>query len=185
MTTGGILGKGLQLHFGLQQSDLILFTATIRSREFRRHHLYQHYKECDIGSFIIYCVRCVIITWISIIPSIWSSIICTSIINNQILLRVSIASTSMRLSGHLSHFDLWHVERALCCGAMWGGRTLKSCLLIPQQGSPGGVVVHCCPSLCWNDAETEMINTKSQWEIQRSSWWAINSFKIHISSRRH
>ena len=96
-------------------------------------------NNAKIGSYIIYCVRCVIITWISIIHTIWSSIICNSIINNQILLRVSIASTSMRSSCHLSHFDLWHVERALCYGEMWDGRTLKSCPLIPQQASPGGV----------------------------------------------
>ena len=29
-------------------------------------------------------------------------------------------------------------------------------------------------SLCWNDAETEMINNETQFSIQRSSKWATS-----------
>ena len=36
-------------------------------------------NNAKIGSYIIYCVRCVIITWISIIHTIWSSLICTAL----------------------------------------------------------------------------------------------------------
>jgi len=58
-TTGGILGKGLQLHFGLQQSDLISFIVGMFAYCHHRNNRILYYLLCE-------CLRIIIIATIGL-----------------------------------------------------------------------------------------------------------------------